>query len=85
MREAERARILLRSRAGDTPGVQREFGISRVTIYYFLLNTLEAGTEAGVNDGFCRSKVLVITDADKTWVVHPACAQPKELGYVAEL
>jgi hypothetical protein len=43
------------------------------------------GIEAGLKDAFHRPKEPVITGADKAWVVHLACAKPKELGYAAEL
>jgi transposase len=86
VREAERARILLRYRAGNNPSaIQRDLGISRVTIYHCLHKALEMGIEAGLKDAFHRPKAPVITDADKAWVVHLACTQPKELGYAAEL
>src|SRR2546427_698395 len=38
-----------------------------------------------LKDAFHRPKERVITSADKAWVVHLACTQPKELGYAAEL
>jgi transposase len=86
VREAERARILLRYRAGDNPSaIQRNLGVSRVTIYHCLHKALQMGIEAGLKDAFHRPKAPVITDADKAWVVHLACSQPKELGYAAEL
>lgn len=86
VREAERARILLRYRAGDNPSaIQRNLGVSRVTIYHCLHKALQMGIEAGLKDAFHRPKAPVITDADKAWVVHLACTQPKALGYAAEL
>ena len=86
VREVERARILLQYRAGKSPSaIQRALGISRVTIYHCLHKALEMGIEAGLKDAFHRPKEPVITSADKAWVVHLACTQPKELGYAAEL
>jgi transposase len=86
VREVERARILLQYRAGNNPSaIQKALGISRVTIYHCLHKALEMGIEAGLKDAFHRPKEPVITSADKAWVVHLACTQPKELGYAAEL
>jgi transposase len=86
VREVERARILLQYRAGKSPSaIHRALGISRVTIYHCLHKALEMGIEAGLKDAFHRPKEPVITSADKAWVVHLACTQPKELGYAAEL
>ena len=86
VREVERARILLQYRAGNSPSaIQRALGVSRVTIYHCLHKALEMGIEAGLKDAFHRPKEPVITSADKAWVVHLACTQPKELGYAAEL
>ena len=86
VREVERARILLQYRAGSNPSsIERNLGISRVTIYHCLHKALEMGIEAGLKDAFHRPKEPVITSADKAWVVHLACTQPKELGYAAEL
>ena len=86
VREVQRARILLQYRAGSNPSsIERNLRISRVTIYHCLHKALEMGIEAGLKDAFHRPKEPVITSADKAWVVHLACTQPKELGYAAEL
>jgi len=86
VREVERARILLQYRAGNGPSaIQRNLGISRVTIYHCLHKALQMGIEAGLKDAFHRPKEPVITSADKAWVVHLACTKPKDLGYAAEL
>ncbi len=86
VREVERARILSRYHAGESPSViQRALNVSRVTIYSCLYKALEMGVEAGLKDTFHRSKEPVISGADKAWVVHLACIKPKDLGYAAEL
>jgi transposase len=86
VREVERARILLHYHAGKNPSaIQRALKISRVTIYHCLHKALEMGMEAGLKDAFHRPKEPVIGMADKAWVVHLACTQPKDLGYAAEL
>jgi transposase len=85
-REVERARILLHYHAGNNPSaIQRALHISRVTIYHCLHKAFEMGVEAGLKDAFHRPKEPVIGSADKAWVVHLACTQPKDLGYAAEL
>jgi len=86
LREVERARILLQYHAGNNPSaIQRALNISRVTIYHCLHKALEMGLEAGLKDAFHRPKAPVIGRAEKAWVVHLACAKPKDLGYAAEL
>jgi len=59
VREAERARILLQYRAGNSPSaIQQALGLSRVTIYRCLHKALAMGVEAGLrtraktNSGF---------------------------------
>ena len=86
VREAERARILLQYRAGNSPSaIQQALGLSRVTIYRCLHKALAMGVEAGLKDAFHRPKEPRITSADKAWVVPLACTKPKDLGYAAEL
>ena len=86
VREVERARILLRYHAGESPSaIQQALQVSRVTIYSCLYKALEMGMEAGLKDTFHRPKEPLITGAAKAWVVHLACTKPKDLGYAAEL
>jgi transposase len=86
VREVDRARILLRYHAGDSPSdIQRDLRISRVTIYRCLRKALAMGADASLKDAFHRPKEPVITAAAKAWVVHLACTKPKDLGYAAEL
>lgn len=86
VREVERAQILLQYHAGNNPSaINHSLRISRVTIYHCLHKALAMGVEAGLKDAFHRPKAPVIGSADKAWVVHLACTQPKELGYAAEL
>jgi len=86
LREVERARILLRYHAGDSPSsIQRSLNTSRVTIYRCVYKALEMGAEAGLKDTFHRPREPVIDSAAKAWVVHLACTKPKDLGYAAEL
>ena len=85
-REVERANILLQYYKGSSPSeIQRALHVSRVTIYHCLNKALEMGMEAGLKDTFHRPKEPLINAADKAWVVHLACAKPKDLGYAAEL
>src|ERR1035441_7947158 len=86
VREVERARLLLHYHAGKNPSaIQRALHLSRVTIYHCLHKALEMGLEAGLKDRFHRPKEPVIGPEAKAWVVHLACAKPKEPGYASEL
>lgn len=86
MREAERARVLLRYSGGTNPSeIQRDLNISRVTIYRCVHKALEMGVDAALKDSFHRPRDPVIDAAAKAWVVHLACSKPKDLGYAAEL
>ncbi len=86
VREVERAQILLLYYAGENPSaIERLIKVSRVTIYKCLHKALEMGVQAGLKDTFHRLKEPVITNADKSWVIHLACIKPKDLGYAAEL
>jgi hypothetical protein len=86
IREVERARILLQYHQGNNPSqIHRNLKISRVTIYSCLQKALQMGVEAGLKDAYHRPKEPVITRADKAWVIHLACAKPKDSGYAAEL
>ncbi|HEY3854796.1 MAG TPA: IS630 family transposase, partial [Verrucomicrobiae bacterium] len=86
VREVQRARLLLQYHQGKSPSaIQRMLNLSRVTIYHCVHKTLEMGLEGGIKDRFHRPKEPVITPEAKAWVVHLACAKPKELGYASEL
>jgi transposase len=86
VREVQRARLLLQYHQGKSPSaIQRTLNLSRVTIYHCVHKTLEMGLEGGIKDRFHRPKEPVITPEAKAWVVHLACAKPKELGYASEL
>jgi transposase len=86
VREAERARVLLRYSGGTNPSeIQRDLNISRVTIYRCVHKALEMGVDAALKDTFHRPRDPVIDAAAKAWVDHLACSKPTDLGYAAEL
>jgi transposase len=86
VRTVERAKILWYYSTGLNPSeIKKEVHVSRVTIYACLRKALTMGMEAGLKDAFHRPKEPLIDRADKAWVVHLACTQPKDLGYAAEL
>src|SRR2546427_701108 len=43
------------------------------------------GSAPALKDAYHRPKEPVITEDAKAWVVHLACAKPKDLGYAAEV
>lgn len=86
VREAERAKILLRVAEGiDAVAISRELGVTRATIYKCLDKALAAGIATALQDQYHRSKAPAITPAAAGWVVHLACTKPKEHGLAAEL
>jgi transposase len=85
-RETERAAILLRYAAGDSPTqIQQGLGVSRPTIYKCIDKALAAGAQSGLKDRYHRPKEPIITPAAKTWVLNLACTKPKDHGLAAEL
>jgi transposase len=85
-RETERAAILLRYAAGDSPTqIQQGLGVSRPTIYKCIDKALAAGAQSGLKDRYHRPKQPVITPEAKAWVLNLACTKPKEHALAAEL
>jgi transposase len=58
---------------------------TRRLVYECVDRALAMGPEAALRDLPHGKQEHTITLADKAWVVHLACAKPKELGYAAEL
>jgi transposase len=86
VRTVERAKILWYHHTGLNPSeIKKVMHVSRVTIYGCLRKALAMGMEAGLKDAYHRPREPLIDRADKAWVVHLACTQPKDLGYAAEL
>ncbi len=85
-RETERAAILLRYAAGDSPTqIQQGLGVSRPTIYKCIDKALAAGAPSGLKDRYHRPKEALITPEAKAWVLNLACTKPKDHGLAAEL
>jgi transposase len=84
-REVERADILLRYHAGESPTmIHQALGVSRVTVYKCIDKALLAGVEAGLKDRYHRPHEPVITQPAKAWVLNLACTKPKDHGLAAE-
>jgi transposase len=85
-REVQRAEILWDYHAGDTiTAIARKVGMTRTSVAKWVGKALRVGLTAGLKDAYHRAREPVITEAAKAWVVHVACAKPREYGYAAEL
>jgi transposase len=85
-REVQRAEILWRYQAGETvTQIARHVSMTRASVAKWVSKVLNMGLTVGLKDTYHRPREPVITAADKAWVVHLACSQPKEFGYAAEL
>jgi hypothetical protein len=85
-REVQRAEILWRYHAGETvTQIARHVSMTRASVAKWVSKVLNMGLTVGLKDTYHRPREPVITAADKAWVVHLACSQPKEFGYAAEL
>lgn len=86
LREVQRARILCRYHAGETiAGIARAMEMTRKSIRKWIDKALAMGAEAALKDAYHRPHAPLITEQARAWVVHLACAKPKELGYASEL
>jgi len=86
VREAERARVLLRYASGvSISDIQRQVGVSRPAIYKCIDKALASGVEAGLKDAFHSPREPEILDDAKAWVVSLACTKPKDHGLASEL
>ena len=85
-REAQRARIMLRYHAGEPIAqIARAVGMTRKSVGKWVGKALAVGSGAALKDAYHRPKEPLITEDAKAWVVHLACAKPKDLGYAAEV
>ena len=85
-RETQRARIMLRYHSGETIAqIARAVGMTRKSVGKWIGKALAVGSGAALKDAYHRPKEPVITEDAKAWVVHLACAKPKDLGYAAEV
>jgi transposase len=85
-REVQRAEILWGYHDGETiTAIARKVGMTRTSVAKWVGKALRVGLAAGLKDAYHRAREPVITEAAKAWVVHLACAKPREYGYAAEL
>src|SRR5260370_40290250 len=59
--------------------------MTRKSVGKWVSKALAVGSGAALKDAYHRPKEPAITEDAKTWVVHLACAKPKDLGYAAEM
>lgn len=86
LREVQRARLLWRYYQGETvTRIAGALNLTRKTVLKWIDKALQMGVAAGRKDTPHQPRPAVITDDAKAWVVHVACAKPKEFGYAAEL
>ena len=82
----QRARILWRYQFGETVAqIVRAVNTTRNSALKWIDKALQVGAMAGMKDTPHKPREAVITDDAKAWVVHLACAKPKDPGYAAEL
>jgi len=86
MRDVQRAQILWRYQSGETVAqIARAVNTTRNSALKWIDKALQLGVMTGIKDTPHKPREAVITDDAKAWVVHLACAKPKDLGYAAEL
>ena len=77
---------MLRYHSGETIAqIARAVGMTRKSVGKWIGKALAVGSGAALKDAYHRPKEPVITEDAKAWVVHLACAKPKDLGYAAEV
>ena len=85
-RETQRARIMLRYHSGEPIAqIARAVGMTRKSVGKWVSKALAVGSSAALKDAYHRPKAPLISADAKAWVVHLACAKPKDLGYAAEV
>jgi transposase len=86
MRDVQRAQILWRYQSGETVAqIARAVNTTRNSALKWIDKALQVGVATGIKDTPHKPREALITDDAKAWVVHLACAKPKDLGYAAEL
>ena len=77
---------MLRYHSGDTIAqIARAVGMTRKSVGKWVSKALAVGSGAALKDAYHRPKEPLISEDAKAWVVHLACAKPKDLGYAAEV
>jgi transposase len=77
---------MLRYYSGETISqIARAVGMTRKSVGKWVSKALAVGCGAALKDAYHRPKEPRISEDAKAWVVHLACAKPKDLGYAAEV
>ncbi len=77
---------MLRYHSGEPIAqIARAVGITRKNVGKWVSKALAVGSSAALKDAYHRPKEPSITEEAKAWVVHLACAKPKDLGYAPEV
>lgn len=77
---------MLRYYSGETISqIARAVGMTRKSVGKWVSKALAVGCGAALKDAYHRPKEPRISEDAKAWVVHLACAKPKDLGYAAEI
>ena len=77
---------MLRYHSGETiTQIAGAVGMTRKSVGKWVSRALCVGSSAALKDAYHRPKEPSITEDAKAWVVHLACAKPKDLGYAAEV
>ena len=86
MREAQRAKILLKYAEGmPISTIKKEVNASRPIIYKCIDKALGMGIDSSLKDLYHKPKEPTITPEAKMWVINVACTKPVEHGYAAEI
>ena len=82
---AARARILLLRDSGETlASIVEKVGLAADSVRLCAARCLEGGVEHVLSDGARSGRPRETGDADRAFVVDPACQRPADLGYAAE-
>ena len=77
---------MLRYHSGENIAqIARAVGMTRKSVGKWVTKALAVGSGAALKDAYHRPKEPTITEDAKAWVVHLACAKPKDLGYASEV
>ena len=84
-RLAERAEVLRQYASGErVSAIALSTGLTRTSVGKWIDRALALGAATGLRDAPHGAKAKITPEA-RTWVLHLACTQPKDLGYAAEV
>lgn len=83
--KVKRAKMLLAYARGESiSSIARKEQTDRPVVERCVDKALSGGIMTALRDLARAGRPSVISDEDKTWVVHLACSKPSEYGYAAE-